>query len=64
MENESDTDDWNDNDKKETNISAYVIPLPPKYHQYKIGHVGNIIPLEKHQLLTKIDTFEVLKWET
>jgi len=30
MENEFNTDDWNDNDKKETNISAYVIPLPPK----------------------------------
>jgi len=63
MENEEyDTNDQNDDiDKKVTNISVYVIPLPPKYHQYKIGSVGNIIPLEKCQLLTKIDTLEFSK---
>jgi len=49
--------------KGNSNISTYVIPLPPKYHQYKIGNIGNIVPPEKRRLLMKIDTLEFSKWE-
>jgi len=66
MENQTSTTHWNEEDdmsQNDKNISAYVIPLSPKYHQYKIGHIGNIIPLEKCQLLTKIDTLKFSKWE-
>jgi len=48
---------------RNSNISAYVIPLPPKYHQYEIGNIGNILLHEKRRLLTKINILEFSKWE-
>jgi len=64
MDNKNDICATNEEEKRGIATSALMLSLfHPKYHQYKIGNIGNIVPPEKRRLLMKIDTLEFSKWE-